>query len=296
MLRPLKILIETNLFIALAAVAFMLANAVLLNIPLAALGFLSIQIFFSTWFVYQISRWIYFKAGTYTNKEELVAKWFEKYPRFNQITIYGSGILAVVFLFFLQWKTILLLFFTGIISLLYPLPLFRFLGIKTRLRDFPFVKIFLISVVWSLSSVLLPALENNINVFERRDVFVLLLTQFLFILFITLPFDINDVDVDKSSNVKTIPSVFGIKTSKIICLGIGLLYACMLLFVFMLENWRSINDIYLTEATIYLLWLLLILLQLFTFLKSDKVAKWWIKILYDGSMIVYFIIVLFTTK
>ena len=78
LLRPLKILIETNLFIAIAAVCFMLANAMLLNISITDLKFLSLQIFFSTWFVYQISRWIYYKIGEYTNKEELVVQWFEK--------------------------------------------------------------------------------------------------------------------------------------------------------------------------------------------------------------------------
>ncbi|MCC6584897.1 MAG: UbiA family prenyltransferase, partial [Chitinophagales bacterium] len=169
-------------------------------------------------------------------------------------------------------------------------------GITTRLRDFPFVKIFLIALVWSLTSVVLPALENNINLLERRDVLVVLAAQFVYILFITLPFDINDAQVDKASGIKTIPSVFGIRFSKITALLLGILYAFMLLFVFMLENWRSINDIYLTEATILLLWFLLILLQGYTFFKSDKVTKWWIKIVYDGSMLLYFIIVFFTKK
>jgi len=51
---------------------------------------------------------------------------------------------------------------------------------------------------------------------------------------------------------------------------------------------------YLSDCTIVAIWILLILLQVFTFLKSDKVSKWWIKIIYDGSMIVYFLIVFFT--
>lgn len=296
LLRPLKILIETNLFIAIAAVCFMLANAMLLNISITDLKFLSLQIFFSTWFVYQISRWIYYKNGEYTNKEELVVQWFEKYPVFNKITIYGSGILAIVFTFFLQLKTIVVLIFVGGISVLYPIPVLKVFGIQTRLRDFPFVKIFLIALVWSVTSVVLPALESQLSFHERRDVFVLLITQFIFILFITLPFDINDAEVDKQSNIKTIPSVLGIKSSKIIALISGIIYAFSILYIFMLENWRMINTIYLSEATIILIWLLLILLQLFTFLKSDKVSKWWIKIVYDGSMILYFLILIFTKK
>lgn len=294
MLRLVKILIETNLFIAFAAVSFMLANAYLLDIPITHLLFLSLQIFFSTWFVYQISRWIYFKKGEYANKEELVVQWFQKYPLFNQITIYGSGVLAILFTFFLKWKTIMVLCFVGSISVLYPIPFLKPLGIKTRLRDFPFVKIFLIALVWSVTSVLLPALETNIDFHVRRDVIILLAAQFIFILFITLPFDINDAETDKISNIKTIPSVLGIKTSKIITLILGIIYSFSILFVFMLENWNHMPDKYLNDSTIILIWLLLILLQSFTFFKSDKVSKWWIKIVYDGSMILYFLILLLT--
>ncbi len=296
MLKILKILIETNLFIAFAAVSFMLANACLLNIEIVDLRFLVPQIFFSSWFIYQVSRWIYFKKGEYTNKEELVALFFEKYPLFNQATIFCSGLLAIIFTLFLNWNTIVVLSFVGGISVLYPIPVLKPLGIVTRLRDFPFVKIFLIAIVWSVTAVILPALESSIDLHDRIDVFVLLVAQFIFILFITLPFDINDAEVDKKSNIKTIPSVFGIKNSKIICLILGIVYAFAILFVFMLENWRTINAIYLTESTIILIWLLLVLLQVFTFLKSEIVTKWWIKIVYDGSMFLYFIIVFFTLK
>ena len=294
MLRSAKILIETNLFIAFAAVSFMLANAYILDISITRLLFLSLHIFFSTWFVYQISRWIYFKKGEYTNKDELVVQWFEKYPTFNKITIYGSALLAILFTFFLKWKTIVMLCFVGSISVLYPLPFLQPFGIKTRLRDFPFIKIFLIAAVWSITSVILPATESAINFHIRRDVFILLVTQFIFILFITLPFDINDAEVDKASNIKTIPSVFGIKTSKIIGLILGIVYAFAILFIFMLENWNHLPNKYLSDATIILIWLMLVLLQIFTFMKSDNVTKWWIKIVYDGSMIIYFLIIFFT--
>ena len=119
MLRLLKLLIETNLFIAIAAVCFMWANRYFLDIYVESFWYLSAQIFFSTWFVYQISRWIYYKKGEYTNKEELVVQWFEKYPTFNKITIYGSGILAVVFTFFLQFETIVVLIIIGFIYVIF---------------------------------------------------------------------------------------------------------------------------------------------------------------------------------
>jgi 4-hydroxybenzoate polyprenyltransferase len=296
MLRILKISIETNLFIALAAVSFLWANIYLLGISHQHLAFLSLQVFFSTWFVYQISRWVYYKKGQYTNENELVVQWFRRYPKFNEFTIYTSGIIAIVLMLFLQWKTIIILCFIGAISVLYPVPIFKIFGIETRLRDFPFVKIFLIALVWSVTSVVLPATELNIDLSDRKDIWLVLVAQFIYILFITLPFDINDADVDKVNNMKTIPVVFGIKTSKYICLVLGIIYSLLVLYIFMIENWRVINAIYLTEATIIAIWLLMFVLQVFTFFKSDKLPKWLIKVIYDGSMIVYFFILFFTVK
>ena len=297
MLRFLKLLIETNLFIALAAVCFMWANIYFLDIYVERFWYLSAQIFFSTWFVYQISRWIYFKKGEYANKDELVIQWFEKYPTLNKITIYGSGFLAVFFTFFLAKETIIVLCVIGIVSILYPIPILKPFGINTRLRDFPFVKIFLIAFVWSATSVILPYTEtlyyaNHADL--TRIIVLMFLTQFFFILFITLPFDINDAEIDKTSNIKTIPSVFGTKASKIICLVLGVLYAFAILFMFMLVNWNHLPNKYLSDFAIVSIWLLLVVLQVYTFLKSDKVEKWWIKIVYDGSMIIYFLMIYFS--
>lgn len=294
--RILKILIETNLFIAIAAVAFMWANILFLHLDRTHLLYISFQVFFSTWFVYQISRWVYYKKGEYANTEELVVQWFEKHPKFNLSTIIISGLGAFIFTILLKWQTIGILLFIGGISVLYPFPVLKPFGIQTKLRDFPFIKIFLIAVVWSSTSVLLPAVESGVSLQDRRDVFLLLLAQFVFIFFITLPFDINDAEVDRKINIKTIASVLGVKASKIICLMSGILYAFLMLYLFMIENWRSISNIYLKESTIYFIWLLLILLQAFTFLQSDKVKKWMIKLVYDGSMILYFFILLFTVK
>ncbi len=295
-MRIFKTLIETNLYISIAAVAFLWANVLLLGIQHEHLIYLSLQVFFSTWFIYQVSRWIYFKKGAYAHPQEWVLVWFQKHPKFNQATIFFSGLLAVIFTLFLKWETILMLCFVGAISVLYPVPFLKPFGIHTRLRDFPLIKIFLIAIVWSVTSVLLPASEQRINILERKDVLLVFAEQFFFILFITLPFDINDYEGDKRTKIKTIPTVVGVRESKIIGAVIGVICALGLLYIFMIENWRSISDVYLSEWTIGLLWLMLLFLQLYTFFKSDKVNKWMIKIVYDGSMILYLLIVFFTLR
>ncbi len=292
MLRFIRLLIETNLFIAIAGACFMWANVVFLDLHVASLYILSAQIFFSTWFVYQISRWIYFKKGEYSNKDELVAQWFEKYPNFNKFTIYGAGFATVIFTLFLRLETIFVLGVIGAISVLYPVQILKPLGITTRLRDFPFVKIFLIAFVWSATSVILPYTESKEYVsIDKVQVLLMFVVQFIYILFITLPFDINDAESDKSSDMKTIPSVFGITISKWIAFFLGLLYLIAIVFMYMLMNWNHLPNKYLSEISIISIITMIVALQIFTFLKSDKVSKFWIKMVYDGSMILYFLLI-----
>ena len=293
MLRIVKLLIETNLFIAFAAVAFMWASIFLLDIYASSFWILSVQVFFSTWFVYQVSRWVYYKKGVYNNKKEWVVQLFDKYPNFTPVTMAISLIIAIIATLFLKPLTILVLCITGFFSVLYPIPFLKPFGIETRLRDFPFVKIFLIAFVWSTTSVILPFTETGILFNDRRDILLVWILQLVFIFYITLPFDINDAESDKLTGTKTIPSVVGIKKSKIIGLLTGIVHIILLVYVYMIENWRSITHIYLQETTIIGLILLTILLQGYTFRKADKVDKWNIKVVYDGSMIVYYFIMLF---
>ncbi|HNE50841.1 MAG TPA: UbiA family prenyltransferase [Chitinophagales bacterium] len=293
MLRIVKLLIETNLFIAFAAVAFMWASIFLLDIYAPSFWILSVQVFFSTWFVYQVSRWVYYKKGVYTNKKEWVVQLFDKYPNFTPVTMAISLIIAIITTLFLKPLTILALCVTGFFSVLYPIPFLKPFGIHTRLRDFPFVKIFLIAFVWSTTSVILPFTETGISFNSRRDILIVWILQLVYIFYITLPFDINDAESDKLTGTKTIPSVIGVKASKIIGLLTGIVHIILLIYVYLLENWRSITHIYLKESTIIGLILLTILLQGYTFIKADKVEKWNIKVVYDGSMIVYYFIMLF---
>ncbi len=293
MLRIIKLLIETNLFIAFAAVAFMWASIFLLDIYAPSFWILSVQVFFSTWFVYQVSRWVYYKKGVYNNKKEWVVQLFDKYPNFTPVTMAISLLIAIIATLFLKPLTILVLCITGFFSVLYPIPFLKPFGIDTRLRDFPFVKIFLIAFVWSTTSVILPFTETGILFNDRRDILLVWILQLVFIFYITLPFDINDAESDKLTGTKTIPSVVGIKNSKIIGLIIGIVHIILLVYVYMIENWRSITHIYLHETAIIGLILLTILLQGYTFTKADKVDKWNIKVVYDGSMIVYYFIMLF---
>ena len=103
--------------------------------------------------------------------------------------------------------------------------------IKKSLREIAFIKIYAIAIVWSLIVIGIPFIETNgINFFDKT--FALAFAQsILFIVAITLPFDVRDLPFDKQTNLKTIPYVIGIENTIIV---IQLLLSCsMVIFYFL---------------------------------------------------------------
>ena len=156
------------------------------------------------------------KSGELLNNRMLT------YNKLSKILIYVmllSGLVAGGIFISLPIPTILLCILPIIISLFYALPIFKK---KYRLRDFPFVKIFLIAVIWTWLCYYIPAeADKHISLTH-------LLECALFMILITLPFDIRDLEIDSSTGVKTIPSAIGINSTKI--LGtIIVLASCLLI-------------------------------------------------------------------
>jgi len=112
----------------------------------------------------------------------------------------------------------------GIVALAYVMPIIRKNANKIRIREIGLWKIFLIAIIWSGMTVFLPAV--HVNGFEQLSQPIswqLALERTVFILAITIPFDIRDLINDAKKKVRTIPSVLGWKKS--ILLSIGLLVA-----------------------------------------------------------------------
>ena len=132
----------------------------------------------------------------------------------------GCGVLF----FFLKPKTQLFLVIPALLSVAYVLPLF---GRKRRLRDFHWIKIFLIAIVWGVVTVILPALEDFY--LKSLPVWLMFLERCLFVFAITIPFDIRDLKIDAHTDVKTLPAHFGVRRSKTLAY-IALLLVLILVF------------------------------------------------------------------
>ena len=112
-------------------------------------------------------------------------------------------------------------------SLLYILPIIA----GKRLRDFSFLKIFMLAIIWALVTVLLP-FDYFGNDYDSR-LGLLLIERAIFVFAIAIAFDIRDVEFDKTLEVKTIPIALG-KFSSFLLAGMLLIsWAILVHFIYL---------------------------------------------------------------
>lgn len=123
----------------------------------------------------------------------------------------GSGLLICICL--IGTKLLYIMIPLGILSVLYFLP-------GVRLRKTPAVKALMVAFVWATVSLYTPLHLNGDG--ELNKVLLIIFPErLLFILSLCIVFNIRDIEHDKLSAVRTIPSLYGTgagKTVAIVCL------------------------------------------------------------------------------
>jgi len=128
----------------------------------------------------------------------------------------GVGSLLSLAFFLLHVSSWWLLVPAALVALFYVLPLS---GGK-RLREVGLWKIFLIGGVWGVVTVGLPAMQLKV-VPSMAELLLLLSERALFVIAITIPFDVRDLSTDAHKGVRTLPSLLGWKRA--LALAVGLL-------------------------------------------------------------------------
>jgi 4-hydroxybenzoate polyprenyltransferase len=117
-----------------------------------------------------------------------------------------------------------------------------------KLREFGFVKIFVIALVWGMVTAVIPAIREHS---ERHVVFLLLLERSLFIFALTIPFDLRDYLTDKKQKVRTLPAFLGKKQSILLALGVlTLLLPVIILVIYRLGVYSQPDAILLIVTNI----------------------------------------------
>jgi 4-hydroxybenzoate polyprenyltransferase len=166
-------------------------------------------IFFATLFEYNLHRLITILTNPDALNDEKHS-WVKRYPIhfYALVAISMLGFMVAVAL--AKREVILTLAPLALITILYSMPFFKNSIYLYRLRDIPFLKIFLIAFVWSSATILLPIIQSG-QVFDKTHVGMMLLERFFFVFAITIPFDIRDMEVDRQHGLKTLPLLVGKK-------------------------------------------------------------------------------------
>lgn len=195
-----------------------------------------------------------------------LASWLKTIQVFSALAF---GAMSYYF-FQLSGNVILLIGVLAIITFLYAIPLIpkHFLfDEQQNLRQVGGVKVYIIALVWSLVTVLIPILNSEYE-FDA-DVMISLSQRFLYVVVLMLPFEIRDLQYD-SLKLATIPQKIGIKKTKIIG------FLLLLVFV-MLEFFKDELDTNALLST-FLITFLTFLFLIFSSLKQSKYyTAFWIE-------------------
>jgi 4-hydroxybenzoate polyprenyltransferase len=274
-LKIIRILIDSNIFIALAGVILILSSQVLLGSVIYLNDYIFV-VFFGILLEYNLHKlFVVIKNKNEINNYKY--KWAK-----NNLFIYFSimiigFLLLIYFLNKLEINILINLLILSIILIFYSVPIYD----KINIRRIPFIKIFIISFFWTYITLYIPYLYffQNIN----SEIYFLFIERFIFIFSITIPFDIRDKEQDKLNNIKTIPQYLSDNNSYLLSniLLIVLIFIAIIHHIIFYNYINLISIIFISVITVY-------------FINNNKIKnnRYYYYGFLDGSMLIYGIIII----
>lgn len=246
--------INASIHVALAVYSLFKVSEIYLEITNSiALGYI---VFFGA-----ISGYNFVK---YARVATLYHRSLTRYLRTIQVFSFGCFLMMCFYISKLPSVTLFYFFPVAIITFFYAVP-FTFKN-KLNLRNIPGLKVYVIALVWSIVTVLIPFFASNENI-DIRIVFMSI-QRFIIVLVLLLPFEIRDFNYDHKI-LKTIPHIIGIdKTKK---LGITLLI-CSLVLEYLIASSPQIKN-----AFMLLFFVLLIFIMRSNIKQSKYYSSFWVE-------------------
>ena len=173
-------------------------------------------VYFATLFTYCFHR-VYPIRCSYDGETSARFSWLQQ-NKFAFNTIMWIALLSTLTLIVTNMSFQLIWFVpVGAISFCYTLSVYPVKDRWVRLRDVPYLKVFLIVAVVTFVTTYLPMLyDGNNSEVVTINFALIVVARALFLCAITLPFDIRDLEFDRQTQLKTIPGKFGVNNTKII--------------------------------------------------------------------------------
>ena len=188
----LEFLVFSNMWVALVCTLLYWQTTVFYHVP--AYGTELLCVFFFTLCSYSFQRIFLFKAKPEKRNEQ----WWMRWKKALKVQFWVSGALAVVF-FPARWiENYPLVLLLGGVSVFYAWRT-PFLGGRS-LREFPLLKIFLISGSWGILTSTMVFSDTDVEMSVRWWAFI---ERTCWVFAFTLPFDLRDADEEALPTVAT---------------------------------------------------------------------------------------------
>ncbi len=212
--RATRFVLFGNLFLAAGATAWTFSTYSALGLPRSSVnGWLLTLVFAGVVVVYTVDRLFTYERYEQSEESERSVRrdWIDVHRRSLKGVLVGAVGAVGVSLPFVGPYVVAVLAGLGVVSLAYSAPVLR--NASVGLKQFGLLKIFLIASVWAVVTAALPPIDAGAPVFTR-DLCFLVAERFLFVFAITLPFDVRDVRLDASLDIRTIPVRIGVRRTK----------------------------------------------------------------------------------
>ena len=209
-------LVFSNIWIALCSVSVTLSTFLYFKITLNYYFFG--LVFFATLFSYNLQN-IYERKIHKKRSNQII--WIESNNKIIKLIILIALIFSIFFSFIsLNYSAVLISSPFLLLVIFYRK---NFLN-KIKFRNVPGLKILIISICWTWACCLLPQILYNSNIDWTFACFI-----FLFVLLITIPFDIRDMEFDEEIN--TIPQLIGAKNALFLSFFLIIILFSILVFL-----------------------------------------------------------------
>jgi 4-hydroxybenzoate polyprenyltransferase len=265
-------ILYSNLFIGLCAVALIFTNQLTIGTEIrfdASCAF----VFFATVFTYSYLKF----RNTGYDASTPHRNWAFTHNQLSRNVMVLALFGTAAFFLKLNFDAMLIGAMLALVTAFYAFVDIPFLKPAMRLRDFAMLKVFFVALVWSVSTVLIPFVDESTDL---TIIIFLLLRRFLFIAALTLVFEIYDMAGDHAHELKTFALRFGVSNTKLASqLMLLLLFVINLVQYFFFE--AELNNMLAINSS------LLLSIICVSLINADTKAYWYYLVI-DGMMLLQF--------
>ncbi len=263
--------LKTNLYTACCAVALCMATEYLINRDIPFIyNPLHLLLFGATILVYNTPN--FYRLNSQSKKYKFL--FHNDYIYFRIIFVSIGVLFIIISMFFLPIQIAFLSMLLAFFAFAYFLPFLPF-NTKKRLRDYGWLKILILSFVWTFATTVLPIIYLHAQIINYIfDIF----GRFLLIFVLCILYDIRDITIDSKTNIKTLPTLIGLKKSYV------LIY--FLLIAFLIASILQYFRFHIIERLFSAFFTIIIIRLVILFLKKypSEIAY---LLLADGVMLIY---------